>query len=60
MERDKELIRVGEVMLTTVDGILQQLDAINLAGMTVTDKARLHKELSKKFGFETGLNVQTP
>ncbi len=59
MERDKDLIRVGEVMPTTIDKILKQLDSVNLDGMTATDKARLFKELSKKFGFEAGLNVQT-
>jgi hypothetical protein len=59
MERDLDHYRVGEVMPTTIDEILQQLDAVNLDGMTVADKARLYKELSKKFGLESGMNVQT-
>ncbi len=46
-------------MPTTIDEILKEIEAINLDGMTASDKARLYKELSKKFGIESGLNVQT-
>lgn len=53
MERNDDLVRVGELMPTTVDEILKQLDEINLDGMAEVDKVRLYQELTKKFGIDS-------
>ena len=46
-------------MPTTVEEILKEIEAINLDGISISDKARLYKELLKKFGIDAATNVQT-
>ena len=59
MDKDNEIIPAGDMMPATIDEILEKFDTVNVEGLTVVEKARLYKELSKKFGLDPATNVQT-
>lgn len=43
----------------SVEEILEQIDSIEIDGLSVDDKVRLYKRLLKKLGVDSNFNVQT-